>query len=237
MALPVLLLPGTLCTAAVFEQQLDALRSIGAPVEVVPFRAESTIDQMVEKVIDRIPPDSGAAVAGFSMGGMVALALARHRPALVRGLALINSNSHAESKRRESARARHLAEAREGGIAAVLRRHYLPLYLHRESLDHHRLILDMAEELGLDCFAAQAAALAGREEASATLRALKCKTLVLGSEEDVLCPPEVQLEMHRLAPHSDLVLLGACGHFSMLERPQAVNSCLCQWYLESDQMP
>jgi pimeloyl-ACP methyl ester carboxylesterase len=42
------------------------------------------------------------------------------------------------------------------------------------------------------------------------------------------------LEMHRLAAHSDLVMLGDCGHFSTLERPEAVSDAMCSWYLEKN---
>jgi pimeloyl-ACP methyl ester carboxylesterase len=232
VSLPVLLLPGTLCTGAIFEKQLEALASLANRVETVPFRDERSIDEMAETVAGCIPPETGAAIAGFSMGGMVAMALARRHPGLVRKLALINTNSHAELPDRGKARQAHLAEARRRGVGKVVRDHYLPRYLERQSPEHRRLIIDMSEELGLDCFEAQAQALGSRPDSTTTLQGVACHTLILGSSGDALCPPEAHVEMHRIVSNSDLVLLGACGHFSTLERPEAVSSCLCSWYLQ-----
>lgn len=234
-SIPLLLLPGTLCTAAVFKRQLEALQPFADRVEVVPFREECSIDEMAETVAKRVPCGSRAAIAGFSMGGMVAMALARKHPGLVAKLALLNTNSHAELPGRHQARVAHVAQARQSGIETVIAEQYLPRYLYRQENSHRKLIAKMAAELGVDCFEAQTRALANRCDSASTLEAIDCPTLILGSSDDVLCPPQEHIDMHRMVPHSDLVLLGACGHFSMLERPQAVNSCLISWYLSGDQ--
>jgi len=233
--LPVLLLPGTLCTGAIFDQQKKALKPLSPRIEVVQFRQERSIGEMAETVAERIPRDTGAAIAGFSMGGMVAMALACTHPHLVSKLALINTNSHAELPERHATRVEHLAEARKTGVGKVIARHYLSRYLQRQRPEYRQLITAMADELGVDCFEAQARALATRGDSNDILKSIDCPTLILGSSEDVLCPPQEQMSMHRKVRHSDLVLLGGCGHFSMLERPEAVNSSLCNWYLEKNQ--
>jgi pimeloyl-ACP methyl ester carboxylesterase len=231
---PVLLLPGTLCTGAIFEHQIEALEPLAPSVEVVRFRHEHSIEEMAATVAQRIPADGAAAIAGFSMGGMVALALARLAPEKIARLALINSNHHGDRVERRARRLNQLAAASESDLPGLIERDYLPRYLHRQAPEHQALILEMARELGMECFRAQTAALAGRPDASTSLRALEYPTLILGSTEDQLCPPAVQFEMHRLVAHSDLVLLGGCGHFSTLERPEAVSRALQCWYLEKN---
>ena len=233
--LPVLLLPGTLCTGAIFDQQVKALQTFAPSVDVVQFRHENTIEDMAETVLKRIPQGDEAAVAGFSMGGMVAMALARKYPERVAKLALLNSNSHSDMPERQAARTAELEEARQTGISRVIEKHFLARYLYLQKTGHRQLIIAMANELGLDCFAAQVQALAARSDSKSTLERLDCPTLVLGSREDTLCPPQEQIDMHSRIRHGDLVLLGGCGHFSTLERPEAVNSSLCNWYLERDQ--
>jgi pimeloyl-ACP methyl ester carboxylesterase len=228
---PVLLLPGTLCTGSIFERQVKALGGLAPHVEVIQFRRERSIEEMAATVAKRIPPGTSAAVAGFSMGGMVALALARQAADKIARLALINSNHHGDRPERRSRRLGQLATLTDTGLPRLIEEDYLPRYLHRQRLEHRTLIIDMARELGVECFRAQTAALASRPAASDTLRALACPTLIIGSTQDALCPPAVQIEMHRLAPHSDLLLLGDCGHFSTLERPGAVSHALCGWYL------
>jgi len=231
---PVLLLPGTLCTGAIFEHQIKALEPLASRVEVVQFRRERSIEEMAATVAQRIPTGTAAAIAGFSMGGMVALALARQEPGKIARLALINSNHHGDRPERRTRRLDQLAAATESDLPGLIERDYLPRYLHRQRPGHRALILDMARELGMDCFRAQTAALADRPDASVSLRALDCPTLILGATDDPLCPPPVQLEMHRLAAHSDLVMLGDCGHFSTLERPEAVSDAMRSWYLEKN---
>jgi pimeloyl-ACP methyl ester carboxylesterase len=228
-------LPGTLCTGAIFDRQIKALQTFAPSVEVVQFRHENSIEEMAETVLERIPQSGEAAVAGFSMGGMVAMALAREYPERVAKLALLNSNSHADLNDRQASRTSELAEARETSISRVMEKHFLPRYLYLQNTEHQKLIIAMANELGLECFEAQVEALATRSDSKSSLEMLDCPTLVLGSREDILCPPQEQIDMHSKIRHGDLVLLGGCGHFSTLERPEAVSSSLCNWYLERDQ--
>jgi len=231
--LPVLLLPGTLCTGAIFEQQVKALEPLAPRVEVVQFWHERSIEEMAVTVAQRIPPDTAAAIAGFSMGGMVALALARQAPEKIGKLALINSNHHGDRTERRARRLAQLAATTNDELPGLIESDYLPRYLHLQEPEHRALILRMARELGVDCFRAQTAALAGRQNADETLRALDRPTLIIGSTEDPLCPPAIQTEMHRMVEHSELLLLDNCGHFSTLERPAEVSHALCTWYLES----
>jgi pimeloyl-ACP methyl ester carboxylesterase len=231
---PVLLLPGTLCTGAIFERQIEALAALAPSVEVVQFRNERSIEEMAATVAQRIPTGTSAAIAGFSMGGMVALALARQAPDRIARLALINSNHHGDRPERRTRRLDQLAAATESDLPGLIERDYLPRYLHLQRPGHRALILDMARELGMDCFRAQTVALASRPDAKESLRALVCPTLIIGATEDPLCPPAVQFEMRRMVVHSDLLMLGNCGHFSMLERPDAVSHAMCSWYLEKN---
>jgi pimeloyl-ACP methyl ester carboxylesterase len=38
--------------------------------------------------------------------------------------------------------------------------------------------------------------------------------------------------MHQTVKNSDLKILDACGHFSILEKPLEVNHALKDWYLQ-----
>lgn len=224
------MLPGTLCTGAIFAQQVQALHSVADRVEIVEFQTENSIEAMARSVERSVPDGTRLAVAGFSMGGMVALAMAARYPERLAGLALLNSNCHAEIPGRIAARRQHLAMSREMGMTRLVEEIYLPRYLHRQEERNRKLILDMARQLGPQCFEAQVDALAGRVDASRVLGALTCPTLILGSENDELCPPAMQRKMHGLARCSNLVMLSDCGHFSTLERPGAVSDALVNWY-------
>jgi pimeloyl-ACP methyl ester carboxylesterase len=229
---PVLFLPGTLCTGAVFATQSEALAPRAGDVLVADFRKERSIAEMAETAAALLHGSAPAAVIGFSMGGMVAIALAERYPERVDRLALLNSNVHADLPERAEGRRRLLAEARRVGLRQVIEAHFLKNYLYRGEPDHCRLILDMADEHGLDAFEAQAQALADRPDASATLASFHGNTLILGAQQDLLCPPAVQRDMLRLARNGRMVLLEECGHFAVLEKAREVNRALLDW-LES----
>lgn len=62
---------------------------------------------MADLAIDQIRHRDGAAIIGFSMGGMVAMEIARKTPQLVKKLALLNTNFHADLNDRKDARNPH----------------------------------------------------------------------------------------------------------------------------------
>ena len=74
------------------------LRGFGSP----PGSAEPSLDSMADDVAGKF--NGMAFVAGFSMGGYVALALAERHPHKIAGLALINSQAAADTEEVRNAR-------------------------------------------------------------------------------------------------------------------------------------
>jgi pimeloyl-ACP methyl ester carboxylesterase len=229
--LPVLFIPGTLCTPAVFDHQIKAFKSLASNIDTVQFGLEDSIPKMAETAIKHIQRRKGAAIIGFSMGGMVALEIARRAPELMKKLCLLNSNFGADITGRHLARLQHLEEANSKSMGVMIRRYYLDRYLYKASSDIEELIIEMASKLGTKCFAAQINALAMRQDSSKSLQDIQCPTLILGSTQDQFCPPGLQTQMHQLIKNSTLRILNDCGHFSMLEKPLEVNQALQEWYL------
>ena len=212
--------------------QINAMNKLAPQVLSVDFRLEDSIPKMAKKAIAMIPGQSAAAIIGFSMGGMVAMEIARQAPQRISKLALLNSNFHADLADRRASRIQHLEQATSMGMAYVIRQFYLDRYLHQPSLRAEELIINMATELGTACFKAQVEALSTRQESGTTLERIHKPALILGGNQDNLCPPEIQATMHQMIEGSELVMLDDCGHFSMLEKPQDVNDALRNWYLK-----
>ena len=208
------------------------MNKLAPQVLSVDFRLEDSIPQMAKKAIAMIPGKSAAAIIGFSMGGMVAMEIARQAPQRISKLALLNSNFHADLADRRVARTQHLERAASMGMEYVIRQFYLERYLHQPSPSTDELIINMATELGTACFKAQIKALSSREESGSILERMHKPALILGGNQDSLCPPEIQTRMHQMIEGSELVILEKCGHFSMLEKPQDVNDALRNWYLK-----
>lgn len=227
---PLLILPGTLCTGIMFDQQVSQLSKHCDDISVVQFTTENTLGDMAKKVI-QASQNKPCAIIGFSMGGIVAIEVAKTHPELIAKLTLVNSNSHADLPERKNARPAQIAQAKSGKLTELVTNTLLPHYLYRSNQVHEKLITDMALSLGADCFEAQVTAVEDRPDSLAVLQALGVNTLIIGGEDDKVCPASHQQAMHQALPTSELLLLKECGHFSPLEHPEKVSNALTQWYL------
>lgn len=227
--LPILILPGTLCTGAMFTHQVNHLAALCDNINVVQFTTEKTLVEMAEKVIVAAN-NKPCALIGFSMGGIVAIALAKTRPDLIAKLALVNSNCHGDLPERKAPRAAQIKQARSGAFTDLITKTFLPNYLYTTNSEHEKTIVDMAETLGAHCFEAQALALEDRDDSLSTLEKLDVEVLIIGGMQDKICPAKHQKIMHDALKHSELALLEECGHFSPLEQAEQVSALLAKWY-------
>ena len=228
--LPILFLPGTLCTGAMFSEQIKNLQQYCQDITVVQFTTEKSLTEMANKVITATK-NMPCAMIGFSMGGIVALEIARTHPQLIAKLALINSNSHADLPERKSLRQAQIAQAKSGQLTKLILDTFLPNYLFKPNIAHEKLITNMANELGAECFAARAMAIEDRPDSLSVLQRLKIDLLIIGGKQDKVCPEQHQITMHNAIANSRLVILEQCGHFSPIEQPEKVSTLLAQWYL------
>ncbi|PAJ76274.1 hypothetical protein CJF42_00865 [Pseudoalteromonas sp. NBT06-2] len=231
--LPILILPGTLCTEAMFTQQILHLKQFTDNVSVVQFTNETSLSEMADKVIQATHKQP-VAIIGFSMGGIVALEVAKTHPHLIAKLAMVNSNCHADLPHRKANRSSQIKQAQSGELLSLIKDVFMPNYLNQQRSDWQKLIIDMALTLGTDCFSAQVMAIEDRPDGLHILQALAADILIIGGLQDNICPVEHQLEMHKALPDSDLILLGNCGHFSPLEQTDKVSNALSQWYLSNN---
>ncbi|XQW86338.1 alpha/beta fold hydrolase [Thalassotalea piscium] len=229
-SLPILILPGTLCTGAMFTHQIETLRQHCNNVSVVQFTREATLSEMAALVINAAA-EKPCAIIGFSMGGIVAAQVAKTHPQLIAKLALINSNSHADLPERKANRVEHIRKAREGQLVELIQQTFMPNYLYNQVATSQKIIVDMAISLGEQCFEAQTLAIEDRSDTLDVLKKITSDILLIGGLQDKICPAEHQFHMHKALPTSDLLLLGECGHFSPLDQTMKVSQALEQWYL------
>lgn len=237
-ALPLVLLPGMMCDAALWQPQLASL-GVERPVSVVDFRKLDSVGCMARAVVDLIdqlaPAGGPVALAGLSLGGIVSFEVMRLAPARVAALALLDTNHLAETEERRSIRERQIAEARAGWLYWLLRDELKPAY---QSLTQEApaAILDTVMAMGLrhgpESFIAQSRALSRRPDSSDTLKSIACPTLVLCGVDDELCPVAQHEAMASILPRATFVAVPECGHLSTLEQPDLVNAALHRW-LES----
>ncbi len=223
------LLPGLACDERLWQAQLPALpRDLDVHVSDAHMRHER-IETMAAAVLRE---HAGPLIlCGASMGGMVAMEVARQAPHRIAGLALLGTNARPETpdmvRLRESAielfeqgEARDVIELNAGfafhpaqAADAALVRRYVELVL----------------DAGVPQLVRQNRALMQRPDARLHLGALRCPVLVLCGDSDRLTPPECSREIAAAVPQAELVWVEACGHMLTMEKPEAVNAVLGSW--------
>lgn len=227
----VLLLPGMMCDQRLWRQQISALAQSGKrSVAVGDLTGADSITALAEHVLASAPPSF--ALAGLSMGGIVAFEIWRQAPRRIERLAILDSNYLPDTPDRRRLRDEQMVRAGRGELELLLRDELKPNYLalaHRDNVSLLDEVLAMGLELGPAVFRAQSLALRNRPDSSATLATINCPSLVLCGDEDSLCPPQRHAEMAEQMPAAELVVVPQCGHLSTMEQPAAVNRALSDW--------
>lgn len=224
-----LLLPGMMCDQRLWQPQVEALAPTWT-ASVAVLTAHDAIAALAADALARAP--SRFALAGLSMGGIVALEMWRQAPDRIERLALLDTNFRAELPERQTLRGPQLATVAAGGLERVLRDELLPNYLAASRSGDpllRSIILEMGLDLGPQVFERQSIALRDRPDSTATLADIHCPTLVLCGDEDRLCPPELHREMAQRLSASVLQVIPDCGHLSTLEQPERVTAALRRW--------
>lgn len=224
---PLVLIPGMMCDARMWGG-LPAALSPRNVVHVLPTRADTMAD-LARDVLRVAPPRF--ALAGLSMGGIVAMEVLAQAPDRVERLALLDTNPRAELPEVQARRGPQIERALAGGLRAVVRDELKPNYL-ADGPDRHAILdlcMDMAMALGSRVFARQSRALRDRPDQTATLAAFRGPALVLMGSEDRLCPRDRHEQMHALMPQSRLVVIDGAGHLPPLEKPAETTAALRRW--------
>lgn len=228
---PLILLPGMMCDARMFGPQIAALSSTHT-LHLPPLTGADSMADLATKILQGAP--KRFALAGLSMGGIVAMEILRQAPNRITRLALMDTNPLAEAPEMQARRLPQIARVMSGGLDAVMRDEMKPLYLadtprRAEILD---LCMAMARDLGPQTFADQSRALATRVDQTATLAAYNGPALVLMGEHDIPCPKDRHDLMHALMPQSRLLVIAGAGHLPTLEKPDETTAALIRWLEE-----
>lgn len=226
--LPLLLVPGLLCSARLYAPQVTALWPLG-PVTVADHRRDADVAAIAARILADAPPRF--ALAGLSMGGYVAFAMLRQAPERIVRLALLDTSARPDTPEQSAARETFIAMAEAGQLAAVVDT-LAPRFLHRDRRTDatlNRVIRDMAADTGVAAFVRQQRAIMTRPDSRPQLASIACPTLVLVGEGDELTPPSLAQEIAAGIAGARLVTVPACGHLSTLEKPEAVNAALAEW--------
>jgi pimeloyl-ACP methyl ester carboxylesterase len=226
---PLVLLPGMLCDAALWSHQLTHLSEI-ADVSVGNLTAADTLAEMARAILRRAP--ERFALAGLSLGGIVAFEVMRQAPKRVTRLALLDTNARPPRPEQLGVWQRFRTMTRQGRFAEITEQHLLPVLVAPDRQQETALtttIRQMAEHIGAEAFLRQLSLQEQRPDSRVDLPYIVCPTLVLAGRQDMVCPLDMHEEIAAAVPNATLVVIEHCGHLSSMEQPQAVTAALRSW--------
>ncbi|MEG3153890.1 alpha/beta fold hydrolase [Sphingomonas sp. RB1R13] len=225
-----LLLAGNMCDERLWT---PAIRALLPRPRDVDLSHDDSIAAMAERAL--AAAEGPLLPVGFSMGAIVALAIAERAPERLAGLVLLDCNPAADLPERAAVRPRQQADVRCGRLLDVVVDELKPNYLADENLRNEPLLTllrDMAMALGPDTFVRQSEALRTRPSHAHVAPSLDCPIFVAVGAEDRLCPPEWHARLAAGMKRAELHIIPGAGHMLPLEQPAALAAALGPW-LES----
>ena len=219
-----LLLPGNMCDARLW----DGLGDLAG--QHVDLEHADSIGEMAEQALAK--HEGQSILVGFSMGGIVALEMARQAPGRIVGLVLCDTNAGADLPERAAARPLQQARVRAGELAAIVADELKPAYLAKQNRGDEglkTLLFDMAMQLGVEVFVRQSEALRTRADLGPVLDTFSGPVLFLCGEEDALCPPAWHTAMAGRCRDAELHVIAGAGHLLPVEQPRLFRAALTGW--------
>ena len=226
----VILLPGLLCDERLWAPQRKGLAGSAVP-RTPDLTTCASIAAMAEGVLDQAP--DRFALAGFSMGGCVALEVVARAPKRVCRLALLSTSPWGVAPSVRQHYLDSIGGIETGGLGAYLTNAF-PLYVAPQRA-HDQALWDifasMAKSLGPTVAVRQMRSLLEYPGFRRDLGQIACPTAIICGREDRRTPCAVHEELTGRIPKARLRVIEHAGHFTPLEEPQAVTDALREWLL------
>ena len=223
------LVPGLICDDEIWAYTQTHLSDV-ANCRTVPADEADTMQGLASAVLENAPETF--AIAGFSMGGYVALEVLRQAPERVTRLALLDISSRDDTPEKTAGRTAAIADCEEGRFDDLLDR-FAPLLLHPERMMEPLAarVRAMGHRVGPQLFARRHRAMMTRTDGRDLLAGCDIPVRAICGRSDALTSVEEHQEIADLAPRGRLSIVEDCGHMPPLERPQAATALLRDWLL------
>lgn len=218
------LIPGLGSDAAVWSRTINALGD-DARCTVGDTLQDGSLAGMARRILAAAPPKF--ALAGLSMGGMVALEIMRTAPDRVTGLAIVDSNPFPDTAEQAEQRRRTIAAVRAGVDLRDAGRTSLRWLVHPDAAtDVKDEIVEMGVRVGLDAYVRQIEAVLHRDDQRPVLATINVPTLVITGANDAMIPVSCAQAINASIRNSLLKVVPNCGHLPPIENPEAVADLL-----------
>lgn len=227
MTEPLVLVPGLGSDGAVWRRTIAALAH-EVECSVGDTLSDDSLPGMAARVLEAAP--ERFALAGVSMGGMVALEIMRAAPDRVTRLALADTNARPDTPEQAAYRrgvnqamlaTEHLARLSLPAIRAMVGRDADPSV--------HEELVAMTLRVGREAYVRQNKAVAARADLRPVLPTVQVPTLVVVGAEDSMTPVALSEEIRDAISGAELHVLPGCGHLPPIEQPQVMADLLRRW--------
>jgi 3-oxoadipate enol-lactonase len=165
-------------------------------------------------------------VVGLSMGGYIALAMARRYAQRITGLLLADTKAGPDSEEAKQGRAQNITRARAEGVTAVfdgMRPKVFGPSSDEKVIEELRTI---ASQQTPSATIAALEMMRDRPDATPLLASISVPTTIVVGTNDGATPPSEAEIMHRGIKNSRLITIEGAGHFTNVERPDEFNRAL-----------
>ncbi len=220
------LIPGLGSDGAVWRRTVAALAG-RVDCVVGDTLGDDVLTGMAGRILDQAP--ERFALAGVSMGGMVALEVMRLAPERISRLALLDTNAMPDSfRRRVSRHLTNMVVDRTNDFRRLAERS-LGSLVHPEAAEDVRAeLVAMSVLVGPRAYVRQNRAVIARGDLRGVLPGIRVPTAVIVGEADRMTPVALSRYIHRLVPGSTFHVIPECGHLPPIEKPEIVAEILLE---------
>ncbi len=173
----------------------------------------------------------GVCIAGHSMGGYIALALAEKYPELLSSIALVHSSAFADSEEKKANRLKSIEFVKKNGAFEFLKAVIIDLFTEKWA-DANAEMVELQIEKSKD-FSDQAIiqyyqAMINRPDRTSVLKNFLNPIMFIIGEHDKAVPFEQSMQQCYLPSESNIHILRNSAHMGMLEEAEKVNYALLQ---------
>jgi len=218
----ILLIPGMLNDARVWQPVREALAEV-AQVRVADVASDADIPAMGARAwaqLSDVPPSTPLLIAGFSMGGYVAIDMMARPARSVQALALLSTSALPEAPEGAAQREKTIA-AMQSNFPKVVEG-ILQWNTHQASPEQLAMMREMLLGVGAEVAVRQMRAIMGRGDHRAALSQLQLPVRVLCGRHDRVTPPELAQTLAATLPNAQLHLIEGSGHMLPLEQTAEV---------------
>ena len=195
----------------------------------------SSISVYARKIEESLPQNGTFVLIGHSMGGYIALDLAKQFPERIQGVVMLHSTPMADSTVKQAQRDKTAAFIQEHGSETFIRSFVTNLFAPEFVVDHRHLMEKLADRyvsISQAGLVAATLAMKVRADLCGFVQSTNIPMLFVLGEKDPLIPKDSIVEVLKGKAQHKYVILSAVAHQGCYEAPEETYAAIDQFINE-----